>query len=51
MRNQVMLDEWRPEGVIALPGGDGTDDMVSRARKAGIPVWEPAIPVWAEVDG
>lgn len=41
VRNQMMLDAWKPEGVIALPGGDGTADMVGRARKAGIPVWEP----------
>lgn len=38
IRNQRMLDEGCPELVIAFPGGRGTADMVSRARKAGIPV-------------
>ena len=41
IRNQQMLDEGRPEGVIAFPGGRGTSDMVRRARKAGLPVWFP----------
>jgi predicted polyphosphate/ATP-dependent NAD kinase len=26
--------------VVAFPGGDGTADMVRRARAAGVPVWE-----------
>lgn len=37
-RNQRMLDEARPELVIAFPGGRGTDDMVKRAERAGVPV-------------
>ncbi len=39
-RNQRMLDEGKPDLVIAFPGGRGTADMVRRARKAGIPVQE-----------
>jgi YspA, cpYpsA-related SLOG family len=39
MRNQRMLD-FKPALVIAFPGGKGTADMVSRARKAGIDVAE-----------
>lgn len=39
-RNQQML-ELCPDGVIAFPGGKGTLDMVSRAKKAGVPVWQP----------
>ena len=35
-RNQRMLDEARPELVLAFPGGAGTADMVRRATKAGI---------------
>jgi len=35
-RNQKMLDQGRPDVVIAFPGGGGTDDMVRRARRAGV---------------
>jgi hypothetical protein len=38
IRNQRMLDEGKPDLVIAFPGGRGTDDMVARAEKAGVPV-------------
>jgi hypothetical protein len=34
IRNQRMLDEGRPELVIAFPGGRGTSDMTARARAA-----------------
>lgn len=40
IRNQTMLDDGRPEMVVAFPGGRGTADMVRRARKAGYPVTE-----------
>lgn len=40
IRNQRMLDEGRPDVVIAFPGGRGTADMVRRAKNAGIPVHE-----------
>lgn len=40
IRNQQMLDEGKPTLVIAFPGGDGTKDMVRRAKKAGLPVYE-----------
>ena len=40
-RNQRMLDEGRPDGVVAFPGGRGTSDMVSRAVRAGLKVWHP----------
>ncbi len=40
-RNQQMLDEGKPDGVIAFPGGAGTRDMVSRAKKRAVTVWEP----------
>lgn len=39
-RNQKMLDEGRPDLVIAFPGGRGTADMVGRARRAGMEVRE-----------
>lgn len=37
MRNQQMLDEAKPHLVLAFEGGRGTEDMVRRAVKAGIP--------------
>lgn len=40
IRNQRMIDEGKPDLVIAFPGGRGTADMVRRARKAGIEVVE-----------
>jgi predicted polyphosphate/ATP-dependent NAD kinase len=39
-RNQFMLDWLEPVEVVAFPGGDGTADMVTRARAAGVPVNE-----------
>lgn len=40
IRNQQMLDEGKPNLVVAFPGGKGTADMVKRAKKAGIKVVE-----------
>jgi hypothetical protein len=39
-RNQRMIDEGKPDIVVAFPGGTGTADMVMRAKAAGIPVAE-----------
>lgn len=44
LRNEQMLLEGRPELVLALPGGRGTADMVSRARRAGLRVVGPGAP-------
>lgn len=38
IRNQQMLDEGKPDIVVAFPGGNGTADMVRRAKKAGVEV-------------
>lgn len=38
IRNQLMLDDAKPDLVIAFLGGAGTSDMVCRAKAAGIPV-------------
>ena len=49
MRNQKMLDEEKPDVVIAFPGGKGTDDTIRRANKAGVCVWasrDPAKETW-----
>ena len=40
LRNQRMLDEGKPDLVVAFPGGGGTKDMVRRAVKAGVPIHE-----------
>lgn len=36
IRNQQMLDEGKPDLVLAFRGGKGTADMVRRAAKANI---------------
>lgn len=41
IRNQQMLDEGKPDVVVAFPGGRGTADMIARAQRAGLTVWEP----------
>lgn len=41
-RNQRMLDEGRPDLVLAFPGGKGTADMCRKARRAGVEVVEIA---------
>lgn len=38
IRNQRLLDECKPELVIAFPGGPGTADMVRRARRTRVTV-------------
>lgn len=38
MRNKRMLQEGRPDLVIAFPGGKGTANMVALARKFGVEV-------------
>jgi predicted Rossmann-fold nucleotide-binding protein len=38
IRNQQMLDEGRPDLVVAFAGGRGTADMIRRAEAAGIPI-------------
>lgn len=40
IRNQQMLDEGKPDVVLAMPGGPGPADMVRRAKAAGLPVIE-----------
>ena len=39
-RNQKMIEEGKPDLVIAFPGGNGTADMIRRARNSDIPVKE-----------
>lgn len=38
IRNKRMLDEGKPDLVVAFDGGVGTANMVTQARKAGVKV-------------
>ncbi len=40
IRNRQML-ELKPDGVVAFPGGRGTQDMITAATEAGFPVYLP----------
>lgn len=40
VRNGDMICVFSPDGLVAFPGDDGTADMVSKAKKAGITVAE-----------
>ena len=42
LRNQRMIDEGKPDLVIAFAGGRGTADMVRRAKAARLHVIETA---------
>lgn len=41
-RNRTMLEHGKPDVVVAFPGGNGTADMVRRAKAAGVEVIEVA---------
>lgn len=38
IRNRIMLDEGKPDLVLAFPGGKGTNGMTRLAEQAGIEV-------------
>lgn len=38
-RNERMLNDARPDALVAFPGGTGTADCTKRAKKKGIPVY------------
>lgn len=40
IRNKRMLEEGKPDLVIAFPGGKGTANMVKLAKEAGVEVRE-----------
>lgn len=42
IRNQRMIDHGKPDLCVAFPGGNGTADMVRRAKAAGVRVIEIA---------
>lgn len=49
LRNQQMLDEGKPDLVIALPGGRGTADMIGRARSGGFQIIDVARQAWPDL--
>ena len=40
-RNRKMLDEGKPDGVVAFPGGRGTAGMVSETKRRNITIYQP----------
>jgi hypothetical protein len=38
IRNKPMLEEGKPDLVVAFPSGRGTANMMKQAREAGVPV-------------
>ena len=46
IRNKQMLDEGRPDLVVAVPGERGIANMVMQATAAGVPVHEVSLPGW-----
>jgi YspA, cpYpsA-related SLOG family len=38
IRNKQMLDEGKPDLVIAFPGGHGTANMIKQSKQAGVRV-------------
>lgn len=40
IRNRKMLEDGRPDLVVAFPGGRGTENMVRLAKAAGVAVIE-----------
>lgn len=38
IRNKLMLDEGKPDLVVAFPGGAGTRNMIRQALSAGVEV-------------
>lgn len=38
VRNQLMLDRYKPRGAVMFPGWRGTPDMLSRCLANGVPV-------------
>lgn len=38
IRNQRMLDDGKPDLVVAFPGGKGTADMVAKAERSGVEI-------------
>lgn len=51
IRNKLMLDEGKPDLVVAFPGGRGTENMIQQAEKAGVTVKKITKPYMEVVEG
>ena len=40
IRNKQMLDEGKPDAILAVKGGRGTENMINQALKAGVEVYD-----------
>jgi hypothetical protein len=40
IRNRQMIDEFKPELVVAFPGGKGTENMIHLSKQNNVPVIE-----------
>jgi len=49
IRNKRMLDEGKPDMILAFPGGRGTRNMIEKGLAAGIPVHRWAAEHWATI--
>ncbi len=45
IRNQLMLDDGKPDLVVAFPGGRGTANMIAKAIEAGVTLFQYGHPV------
>ena len=44
IRNRLMLEEGKPDFVIAFPGAKGTENMISQAKLKKVPVLKIELP-------
>jgi hypothetical protein len=45
IRNRLMLEEGKPDFVIAFPGAKGTENMISQAKLKKVPVLKIELPI------
>jgi hypothetical protein len=50
IRNRRMLFDFKPDIVIAFPGGRGTEDMIRQAEQLGIKVARECLTVTSHAD-
>lgn len=43
IRNKQMLEEGKPDIVVAFDGGKGTANMITQARNAGVKVFDASL--------
>lgn len=50
IRNKRMLEEGKPDIVIAFPGGRGTANMIQQAHAHGVPVIDVERDPWPDLE-